>query len=106
MQKTENVAVKLANGTTVYFEATILGGEEEVAFGLPTFKSVTDAIEGISESVLAAVKKVMPSKASIEFSIEVGIESGQLTALIVKGEGKGNLKITVEWDENDSKQKK
>ena len=29
--------------------------------------------------------------------IEVAVESGQLTALIVKGSGKANLEITMEW---------
>jgi hypothetical protein len=32
-----------------------------------------------------------------EFGVEFGYESGQLTALIVKGTGKANLKITMEW---------
>jgi hypothetical protein len=28
----------------------------------------------------------------------VGVEAGQLTALLVKGSGKANLKITLTWE--------
>ena len=31
--------------------------------------------------------------------VQVGIESGKLTALLVKGTGNANLKITLEWGE-------
>jgi hypothetical protein len=30
--------------------------------------------------------------------LELAIEAGQLTAAIVKGSGKGNLEITLEWE--------
>jgi hypothetical protein len=40
---------------------------------------------------------VQPKKATVEFGVEVTVKSGKLTALIVEGEGKGNLKITLEW---------
>jgi hypothetical protein len=42
--------------------------------------------------------KVKPKKASVEFSLKVGVESGKLTSLLVKGTGEGNLKITLEWE--------
>jgi hypothetical protein len=70
-----------------------------VAFALPSFKEVTDAIEGIAESVVCTLQKVKPRKACVEFGIEVALESGQLTALLVKGSGTSNLKITLEWGE-------
>jgi Trypsin-co-occurring domain 1 len=40
---------------------------------------------------------VQPDKISVKVGIEVAVESGQLTALIVKGSGKANLEITMEW---------
>ena len=40
---------------------------------------------------------MQPKKATVEFGVEVTVKSGKLTALIVEGEGKGNLKITLEW---------
>jgi Na+/H+-translocating membrane pyrophosphatase len=96
---TEIIKVELTNGTIIHVQVTALGGEEEVAFILPAFKGVTDAIEGIAESVVTTLQKVKPHKASVEFGLEVALESGQLTALLVKGSGSSNLKITLEWGE-------
>lgn len=38
----------------------------------------------------------------MEFGLEVALESGQLTAVLVKGSAKANLKITLEWASNSS----
>jgi hypothetical protein len=100
--RTEIIKAELANGSIVHIQATVLGGEEEVAFALPSFKEVTDAIEGIAKSVVTTIQKVKPKKATVEFGLEVALESGQLTALLVKGSGTSNLKITLEWGEASS----
>jgi len=100
--RTEIIKAELANGTIVHIQATSLGGEEEVAFTLPSFKEVTDVIEGLAGSVVTTLQKVKPKKASIEFGLEIALESGQLTALLVKGTGTSNLKITLEWGEASS----
>lgn len=97
--RTEIIKAELANGTILHIQATALGGEEEVAFTLPSFREVTNAIEGIAESVVMTLQKVKPKKGSVEFGLEIALESGQLTALLVKGSGTSNLKITLEWGE-------
>lgn len=97
--RTEIIKAQLANGASIHIEATSLGGEEDVAFIHPSFKEVTDAIEGITESVIATMQKVKPKKATVEFGLEVALEAGQLTALLVKGTGSSSLKITLEWGE-------
>src|SRR5689334_2920788 len=114
-QETAIVPLDLAAGKRVYVEATRFTavspkagsaeqdaadsrsiGEAEVAF-LPEFQSVTDAIEGIATAIRNSLEKAKPEKATIEFGVEFGIESGKLTALIVKGSGKANLKISLQW---------
>jgi hypothetical protein len=100
--RTEIIKAELANGSTLHIQATILGSEEEVVFALPSFEGVTDAIEGIAQSVVSTLEKVKPQKASVEFGLEVALESGQLTALLVKGSGTSNLKITLEWGDLSS----
>jgi hypothetical protein len=97
--KTEIVKADLGNGITIRIEATSLGGEERVAYHIPSFQEVTDAVEGIAQAMLTTLQKVKPRAASVEFGLEIGIESGQLTALLVKGTGTANLKITLEWGE-------
>lgn len=96
-QRTEIVQVKMANGKIMHVEVKALGGEEDVAFGLPSFEDVSEAIEGISESLSATIEKLKPRKASIEFGLELAVESGKLTALLVSGSGTASLKITLEW---------
>ncbi len=101
--KIEIVKAELDNGTTICIEATSLGGEERVAYNTPLFKDVTDAVEGIAHAMVTTLKKVKPQQASVEFGIEIGVASGQLTALLVKGTGTANLKVTLQWGEiNDS----
>ena len=97
--KSEIVKADLGNGITIRIEATSLGGEERVAYHIPSFHEVTDAVEGIAQAMLTTLQKVKPRAASVEFGLEIGIESGQLTALLVKGTGTANLKITLEWGE-------
>lgn len=93
----ELIPVKLANGSEIRVAATILGGEEDVAFKLLSFDEVTNTIEGIAGSLNAALQKVKPKKASVEFGLEVAVESGKLTSLLVNGSGTATLKITLEW---------
>lgn len=56
------------------------------------------AIEGLGQVVQEALGSLKPDKASVEFALEVGLESGKLTALWVKGTDKANLKITLNWE--------
>ena len=101
-KKTEMVKAELANGSCLYIETVILNSEEEVAFAIPSFKEITDVLEGIADSMVTTLKKVKPRKASVEFGLEVALESGQLTAFLVKGTGTANLKVTLEWGELSS----
>lgn len=93
----ELIPVKLANGTEIRVAATMLGGEEDVAFKPLSFEEVTHTIEGIASSLNTALQKVKPKKASVEFGLEVAVESGALTTLLVKGTGTATLKIILEW---------
>jgi hypothetical protein len=61
------------------------------------FSGLMKAVEGIASGVADTMEKLRPSEASVEFGLELGVESGQLTALLVKGSAKGNLKITLTW---------
>ena len=89
----------LPNGKEIRVEATLLPGEEEVSFKALPAQEIFDAVEGIAQAVVTALQKVKvkPRKASVELGLEVGLESGHLTALLVKGTGTANLKLTLEW---------
>jgi hypothetical protein len=92
------VPVQIEGGPVILVEARSLGGEEQVGAKLPRFEDVTEAVEGIAAAFSETMARIQPKKASVEFGVEVGLESGQLTALLVKGTGKANLKITLQWE--------
>jgi hypothetical protein len=99
-EQTEIVSLKVSDSVTIMAEATSLGGEERVGVSeILDFEGITDAIEAIATSITGTLAKVKPKKASVEFSLKIGVESGKLTSLLVKGTGEGNLKITLEWGE-------
>lgn len=72
--------------------------EMEVAVGdVLRIDDFLETIESFARALLGTLKKIAPDKATAEFSVEVAVESGALTTLLVKGSGKGNVKITLEW---------
>lgn len=99
------VPVRLEDGTIIRIEATPLAPtsqEDYIGVEIPSFEEVTNTIRSISKSVVSVWKEVQPKKASVEFALEVGFEPGHITALLVKGSGKANLKITLEWESSSS----
>lgn len=98
--RSETVPVQLPNGAIVKVEVAQTG-REDVGFDVKQFKPIADAIEGVVQMIAAPIQKVRPKKATVKFGMELAIESGQLTAIIVKGSGKANLEITLEWEQQD-----
>ena len=98
--QTKIIVVKLSDGTMVKVEATPIG-EQRVAYQSRPFKEATAVIKSITHEIaetLQSVKEdIKPDKLSIKLGLEVAIESGQLTALIVKGSSKANFELSMEW---------
>ncbi len=97
VDRTNIIETTLANGATISIDATSLGGKSDVTRSVPSFAGVTQAIEGIATELKDSIDRVKPRKASLEFGLEVAVEAGQLTALLVKGSGTAHLTITLEW---------
>lgn len=97
---TKIIPVELSDGTVVKVEATPIG-EQRVAFQSKPFQEIKAAIKSITSEIAETIKDVHqtvePDKVSVKLGLEVAVESGQLTALLVKGAGKANLEITMEW---------
>jgi hypothetical protein len=97
--RTELVKTTLEDGMVISVEATHLGGEEDVAntFKSFPFDEVTHALESITGSLVSTLQRVKPQRARLELGVAFGVESGMLTAVLVKGSADANLKITLEW---------
>jgi hypothetical protein len=93
------IPVRFADGTVIQIEATMLGGEEEVAAteGVFSFDNITKPIKKIACEIAEIIRDVQPSKATVSLGFEVATSEGQLTALLAKGNAKANLAITLEW---------
>lgn len=48
------------------------------------FKAVTDALGGIVQAIAEPINRAKPSKATVKFGMELTVEAGQLTAVLVK----------------------
>jgi hypothetical protein len=94
------VRTRIPGGPVIHIETTQLGDAEVEVVDLDAlfdFGEVEAAIESLAGAIGRTIEKVKPKKACVEFGVEIGLESGALTAVLVKGTGKANLKITLEW---------
>lgn len=100
---TTTVPVQIGDGLTIRIETASLGGREKVGIldSLP-FQELMRGIEAVAESFGDSLKKIQPSKASVEFGVEVALEAGKLMAVICQGSGKANFTITLEWEKGPS----
>jgi hypothetical protein len=92
--------VTLPNGAVAHFEVRDLPGAdsyEDVAALPLSFDSVVAAIEGVAGALGSTMKKLSPKSASVELGVELSAKEGKLLAVFVQGEGKANLKVTLEW---------
>jgi len=94
------VQVQLPNGTIAFVRATDLdvGRPEQPGWtGAFDFQHIAGTLEGIAESIRAAVDKAKPSSTRVELGVELAVSSGKLVGLIVEGGGRGALTVTLEW---------
>ncbi len=96
--QTKVISVELSDGSNVRVEATLIG-ERKLSIPTRPFKEVTIAIESLSRDIAEVIQKVNPDKASVKFGIEIALESGKLTPVLVKGSSTANLEITLEWSQ-------
>lgn len=104
----QRVLVDCGLGTQIWVEATPIrdGLDQDVsaseALHALSLLPVVDAIRAIGHAVTTAIETSRPDNLTVEFALDVGIESGKLTALWVKGTGKANLKISLGWTKSST----
>jgi len=99
-RSTKPVEMTLETGEVILVEAVVLDPDVDVS-QLPTLRleEFTRMIGGVARSIRSGLVHIGATKASAEFGLELGLETGKLTSLLAKGSGKANLKITIEWDD-------
>ncbi len=91
------ISVELSDGTNIRVEATLIG-DRKINFQNRPFSEITAAIELLSKEIAESIQKVRPDKACVKFGIDIAIEAGKLTPLLVKGADTANIEITLEWN--------
>lgn len=98
---TQIIPVILSDGTVVKVEVTP-HGEQRVAFQNRPFREITTIVRSLTGDLAEALstlkREVAPQKVNVKLGLEIGMEAGELTALIVKGSGKANLELSMEWE--------
>ncbi|MFJ3581895.1 CU044_2847 family protein [Streptomyces sp. NPDC090127] len=64
---------------------------------VPDLSGVTRALSTFAGQLGQALRQAAPDRATVEFGCELGLDAGGLTALIVKGSSRANLRVTLEW---------
>jgi hypothetical protein len=82
----------------VALRAVNLGGAGDVSrLGRIDLKEVAATITDVAETLGDAIKSASPSKASVEFGLEIAIKGGKLVSLITEAGGTATLNVTLEW---------
>ncbi|MGA2886714.1 MAG: CU044_2847 family protein [Terracidiphilus sp.] len=70
-------------------------GPAEIA--MARLEEIGRRIKEVAATVMTSLKPLEAKRTVVEFGVEIAADTGGITALIVKGSGKANLKITAEW---------
>ncbi|MCU7725622.1 hypothetical protein ODJ79_17985 [Actinoplanes sp. KI2] len=99
VRQTQQTLVELDDGKKIYVQIASTAEAKDVAFSdALKFDGAVEAIRGIARSIRHVLDDAKPDRASIEFSLDIAVESGVLTTVLVKGSGEASLTITLEWD--------
>ena len=97
---TEIIPVTLEDGTEIRVEATIIGEQRVGVGGNYSFEKVGSTVVTIANQLVKSLQSVKPDKTTLKFGLEIAAETGTLHTLLVKGSGKSNLEVTLEWNNN------
>lgn len=98
----ETVNILLDNGEVIQVEARS-SFRENVSCSNCNIGDVSNQLKEISKLIIDSFRDSKPDKLSVELGIEFSVETGKLTAILVKGCSTANLKINLEWNNHDIK---
>ena len=99
----ETIKIALKDGSFIRAEVASFGDNEDVGLAGVSFEGVGKSLKAIAEEIGEVLADIKPSRASVEFGLEIGMESGQLISVLVKGTGSATLKVTLDWDSRSQK---
>ncbi|MGW2778206.1 CU044_2847 family protein [Streptomyces olivaceoviridis] len=100
----KTVDIELPNGKLMMarvqqLDATLPGGPQDVGLDrLLSFDVVGEALQGVGSVIVDSLERIKPSKATVEFGLELGVKGGSLVSVFVDSGSKASLKVTLEWE--------
>ena len=83
-----------------------LSPEHDVAISrVLSFNGFADSVGAIASSITQALHSAKPDEAQVDFGVDIGIEAGQLTSLIVQGSGTATMHIKLIWRAGNESEK-
>ena len=96
----EIIPLTLSDGSVIQAEVTRIG-EQPISSETRNFQEATEIIKSVANDISNTLKEIKddikPDKFTVSLGLQLGVESGKLTSLIIKGTGNANLQITMEW---------
>ncbi len=94
--------MRLPNNTVALVRAVDLDGGGDTAEKVGwrdtfDFEHVSETLEGIAHAIRSGLAKVTPTKTTVALGLELAIKNGKLTGLLVDGDAKASLEVTLEW---------
>jgi hypothetical protein len=101
----EVVPVTLPSGHTILARVQVEGPVDVGAGARLRNLAITDlreTVEGVTQSVAQALRRVRPDEVSVEFGVELAVKTGKLTSVLAEGSGKASIKLTLTWSDGDA----
>uniref|UniRef100_UPI001EF5DC6E CU044_2847 family protein n=1 Tax=Frankia sp. CIT1 TaxID=2880974 RepID=UPI001EF5DC6E len=61
-----------------------------------------ETVEGVTQSVAQALRRVRPDEVSVEFGVELAVKTGKLTSVLAEGSSTASIKLTLTWSSGDA----
>lgn len=92
---------RLPNGATLFIRPEIIDRSGNVGLLDLDFSQVRESLAGFAAVIREGFKDAQPSKTSVELSLELGLSSGKLAAILASGSATASIKIILEWESAD-----
>ena len=61
------------------------------------FDGIVNSVAAVASAMTEALRRASPEEAEVQFGVDIGVESGNLTSLLVKGTGTATLSVRLLW---------
>ena len=95
------IKLKISDTESIQIESDLRIQERNVSGGErieEDFSKIAPSIISLGKEFSRILKQIQPTKSSIEFGINVSMETSGVIAFITKASANANFKITMEWE--------